>query len=155
VSAGASDELLAAIQRLGRLMGSRHVSSRIAEAAGAELGQQGVQVLRELRRQGERPVAELARSAHMDVAAVSRQLPVLESAGLVRRSPSPVDARVALVALTPAGRRQAERIHEVGLRHLDAALDGWATGDVDRLASLLGRLLDDLQRTAITPPEPG
>lgn len=150
---GATDDLLLALHRLGRLMGSRQVSARIADAAGVAVGQQGVQILRELRRNEELPIAALARAAHMDLAAVSRQLGPLEEVDLVRRTPSTVDARVALVSLTPEGRRVAERIHAVGLGHLDASLDRWSVPDVEQLASLLGRLIEDLQRTEIGPPE--
>ena len=82
---GVDVELLAAIQRLSRLMSSRQASSRIAAAAGADLNQQGVQILRALYRHGEQPIAGLAAVAHMDISAVSRQLRPLEEAGLVRR----------------------------------------------------------------------
>src|SRR4051794_38463525 len=112
------DDLLLAIHRLGRLMGSREVSSRIAGAAGAEVTKQGVQVLRALYRFGEQPIAGLSSLAHMDIAAVSRQLRLLEDAGLVKRAAAADDGRVALVSLTPSGRRIAKRIREVGLRHL-------------------------------------
>src|SRR4051794_41987442 len=80
------DDLLLAIQRIGRLMGSRQVSSRIAGAAGAEGTKQGVQILRALHRFGEQPIAGLASLAHMDIAAVSRQLRLLEDARLVEKA---------------------------------------------------------------------
>ena len=150
---GPDEQLLVAIQRLGRLMGSRQVSGRLSEAAGADLGQQGVQLLRVLLRVGELPIAGLAAEARMDIAAVSRQLRVLEQDGLVRRSAAADDARVALVALTPAGAEVARRLREVGLRHLDESLSGWSLRDREHLARLLGRLVDDLQATEIEPPD--
>ena len=145
----AHEELLLAIQRLGRLMGSRNVSSRFADAAGVEIGQQGVQLLRALLRHGELPVAGLAEAAQMDISAVSRQLRLLEDGGLVRRSASVGDGRVALVKLSPAGRRAAERIREVGLLHLRDSLAGWSTSDTRELARLMTRLVADLQRTEL------
>ena len=54
------DELLSAVQRLGRLMASRQVSTRIAEVAGADISQQGVQIVRALLRDGECTIAGLA-----------------------------------------------------------------------------------------------
>ena len=148
----ASEELMLAIQRLGRLMGSRQVSSRIAEAAGAEISQQGVQILRALLRHGEQPIAGLAAAAHMDISAVSRQLRPLEHGGLVRRAAAEGDGRVALVALTPSGRRIAKRIRQVGLTHLSESLADWSGADRSELARLMSRLVDDLQRTSVRSP---
>ncbi|NLA35105.1 MAG: MarR family transcriptional regulator [Actinobacteria bacterium] len=150
---GVADDLLVAIQRLGRLMGSRQVSTRIAEAADAEISQQGVQILRSLLRHGELPIAGVAAAAHMDISAVSRQLRPLEEAGLVGRALSPQDGRVALVALTPQGRTVAERIRKVGLRHLEASLRGWTKSDQKQLAQLMSKLVDDMQHTSIEPTD--
>ncbi len=147
------DELLQAIQRLGRLMGSRQASTRLAEAAGARVSQQGVQILRVLLRHGEQPVAGIASAAQMDISAVSRQLHPLEDAGLVRRSAAAGDGRVALVSLTAEGRRLATRIREVGVRHLRESLGDWSDADTRRLARLIARLVDDLQRTEVPTPE--
>jgi DNA-binding MarR family transcriptional regulator len=145
------EELLAAIQRLGRLMGSRRAAARIAEAAGADVSQQGVQILRALHGHGEQPIAALAGLAQMDISAVSRQLRLLEEEDLVRRATAASDARVALVSLTPAGRRVAKRIRTVGLRHLSDALAGWSERDRADLVRLLSRLVDDLAGTDVVP----
>lgn len=150
---GVADDLLVAIQRLGRLMGSRQVSTRIAEAADAEISQQGVQILRSLLRHGELPIAGVAAAAHMDISAVSRQLRPLEEAGLVARGTSKQDGRVALVALTDLGRTVAERIRRVGVRHLEASVQGWSKADKKQLTLLMTRLVDDMQRTSIERPE--
>lgn len=151
-SDGTGEDLMLAIQRLGRLMGSRQVSSRIADAAGVDISQQGVQMLRALLRHGQQPIAGLATSAHMDISAVSRQLRPLEAANLVRRTSAAEDARVALVSLAPSGRRVAERIRQVGLQHLTESLADWPEADRAELGRLMTRLVDDLQRTSITPP---
>lgn len=143
------DELLAAVQRLGRLMASRQVSSRIADVAGVDISQQGVQIVRALLRDGECTIAGLAAAAHMDISAVSRQLRPLEEAGLVSRTAAADDGRVALVALTPAGERVGRRIREVGLRHLGESLSGWSDRDRAQLARLLTRFVADLQATGI------
>jgi DNA-binding MarR family transcriptional regulator len=143
------EQLLVALQRLGRLMSNRQVATDISRAAGVELSQQGVQLLRALHRSGETPVAALASASQMDVAAVSRQLRFLEDAGLVTRSPSPTDRRVVLIDTTDAGARVAARIRDVGLRHLTESLAGWSTTDRRRVTELLSRLVADLQRTGI------
>lgn len=147
------EQLLVALQRLGRLMSSRQVASDISGAAGIELSQQGVQLLRVLHRSGEAPVAALASASQMDIAAVSRQLRLLEDAGLVTRSSSPTDRRVVLVDTTDSGAQVAARIRDVGLRHLGESLSGWSPSDRRRVTDLLSRLVADLQRTDIRPVE--
>ena len=78
------DELMGSLQRLGRLLASRQVASRIATAAGVDVTQQGAALLRVLLREGQQPIAVLAASVPMDLGAASRQVRLLEDAGLVR-----------------------------------------------------------------------
>jgi DNA-binding MarR family transcriptional regulator len=143
------DELMASLQRLGRLFASRNVSSRITTAADVEVSQQGAALLRVLLREGKIAIAELATSTPMEIAAVSRQVRILEQAGTVQRTRSPDDGRVALLELTPEGRDIAERIRAVGVHHLQEALAGWSKTDERNLARLLRRLVDDLRATPV------
>lgn len=145
------EELMVSLQRLGRLLASRQVASRIITAAGVDVSQQGMTLLRVLLRDGRQSVATLAASASMDLAAVSRQVRILEEAGAVQRSRSPEDGRVALLELTATGRRIAERIRAVSVRHLEDALRDWSEADQMTLARLMRRLVDDLVRTPIRP----
>ena len=145
------DELMASLQRLGRLFASRNVSSRITSAAGVEVTQQGAALLRVLHREGQIAIATLAAATPMEIAAVSRQVRILEHGGAVRRTRSPDDGRVALLELTPDGREIAERIRAVGVHHLQEALAGWSTADERSLARLLRRLVDDLKATPVRP----
>ena len=142
---------MASLQRLGRLLASRRVASRITTVAGVDVTQQGMTLLRSLLRDGAQPVAALAASAAMDLGAVSRQVRLLERAGAVRRSGVPDDGRVTLLELTADGRRMAERIHAVGVRHLEEALQDWSDEDERTLARLMQRLVDDLVRTPVRP----
>lgn len=130
-------------------MASRRTASGLAAAAGTDVSQQGVQLLRALSRHGELPVARLARAAQMDLGAVSRQVRRLEGDGLVRRSADDDDGRVVRISLTTGGADLARRIHEVGVGHLADALAGWDPRDVERLTTLMGRLVDDLVATPI------
>ena len=145
----ALDELTASLQRLGRLLASRQATARVTSAAKVDVSQQGAALLRTLLRSGRLPMAGLASAAAMDLGAVSRQIRVLEAAGAVRRSSDPSDGRVALLELTPKGRRMAEGLRAVGVRHLETALDGWSEADGRKLAELLGRLVDDLVATPV------
>lgn len=152
-----TEELMASLQRLGRLLASRQVASRISTAAGVDVSQQGAALLRVLLREGQLSVAALAAAAPMEIAAVSRQVRLLEAAGAVDRSTSPDDGRVTLIDLTPEGRALAERIRAVGVRHLQEALDGWSVADQRTLATLMRRLVDDLRATPVRrgPPAAG
>lgn len=145
------EELMVALQRLGRLLGSRQVASRIITVAGVDVSQQGMTLLRVLLREGRQSIATLAETAAMDLGAVSRQLRLLEQSGAVQRSRSPDDGRVALVELTATGRRIAERIRDVSVRHLEAALGAWSADDERTLARLMQRLVDDLVATPVRP----
>jgi DNA-binding MarR family transcriptional regulator len=145
------EELMVALQRLGRLLASRQVASRIITVAGVEVSQQGMTLLRVLLRDGKQPIAVLAAAAAMDLGAVSRQVRLLEAAGALRRSRSRDDGRVALVELTAEGRRVAERIRAVSVQHLEEALAGWSAADERTLARLMQRLVDDLVATPVRP----
>jgi DNA-binding MarR family transcriptional regulator len=141
------DELSLGLHRLQRLLASRRVFSRLAEASGVELSQQAIQVLRALSEDGPRPVADVARVAHMDLGAVSRQLKTLEDGGLLSRKTSPTHGSIVLVEATAKGKRAARQIEAVRARHLTDALSTWSTAERAELGRLLLRFVDDLQRT--------
>ena len=138
-------DIARSMQAFQRLRASRQVHSALMRAAGLELSQQAVQVL--LAVPAESSVADIAHGARMDMGAVSRQLKVLEDDGLVTRRASPDNGSVVLVAPTAAGRRTAERIVTVRDRHLSAALAAWTDEEIDLLAHLMRRMVDDLQTT--------
>jgi DNA-binding MarR family transcriptional regulator len=143
------EELSTSLHRLSRLLASRQISSRITTAAGVDVTQQGTTLLRVLLRGGKQSVNALAGAAGMDVGAVSRQVRLLEEAGAVTRSSDPEDGRVALLELTPDGRRIAERIRAIGMRHIEDALQQWSDRDERILAELLARFVDDLLATPV------
>jgi DNA-binding MarR family transcriptional regulator len=137
--------LAAAMRDLQRLRASRRVHAALTDATGVDLSQQAIQVLAAL--DGTQTVAEVARAARMDVGAVSRQLRALEDEGYVTKTPSRDHASVVLVAATRRGRDLAERVAASRNDHLARALEHWSTSDRRALASLLRRLVDDLQST--------
>jgi DNA-binding MarR family transcriptional regulator len=141
------DALNVALERLRRLMGSRSVYARQAEAAAVALPQQAVQVLSTLAGQPPRAVAEVARAARMDVGAVSRQLRILEDAGLATRKASPTNGTVVLTAATRAGDELASRFRDVGRSQLERALATWSPAEREQLGRLMLRFVEDLQRT--------
>ncbi len=152
--ADALDELVVSMQRLVRLLASRQASSRLTEAAKVEVSQQGVALLRSLLRDGKQSMASLAAAATMALPAVSRQIRELEALGAVRRSSDPDDGRVVLLELTAKGRRMAESLRMLGVRHLGEAMGGWSEADGRALAALIDRLVDDLRATPVPAPDP-
>ena len=144
------DDLQTSLLRLGRLLASRQAASRLVEVAGIQVSQQGVALLRALRREGRVPAAELAAAAGMDLGAVSRQVRLLEQAGLVSRSAHPDDGRVVLLELTDRGRTTAEHVHAISARHLETALADWSDTERTALAASLDRLVHDLRATPLT-----
>ena len=141
-------ELADAMRRLQRVGASRRVHAALSDATGIDLPQQALQVLSAL--DGTMAVAELARAAHMDVGAVSRQLRLLEDGGCVTKSVSPDNASVVLVRTTTRGRAVARKVFDERNRHLARALESWTSDERRELATLLQRLVDDLQRTPYT-----
>ena len=135
------------LHRLQRLLGSRRPWAALGHAAGVDLAQQEIQVLQVLHAGEPRSMADLARLARMDAAAVSRQVRALEDRGLVVRRPSPVHGRIVLIEPSDEGLGTARRLHDLRNRHLGDALAGWTPDERATLGHLIGRLVDDLERT--------
>jgi len=151
VRTGPDDDQLGAVRlgltRLGRLLSSRRVHAGMARAAGVALPEQAMNVLRALGDRDPLPVGDLARAARMDAGAVSRQIRVLEEAGLVERRDSPQHGSIVLVVATTEGRDTARRFERVRNAQLSRALADWTDDEREELGRLLLRLVDDLQVT--------
>lgn len=140
-------EVRLGISRLQRLLSSRRINAGMADAAGVNLSQQAIEVLRALGSNEPMPVGELARSARMDTGAVSRQLRTLTDLGLVERQASEHHGSIVLVVGSPAGRALAARYERVRSAQLSRALAEWEPEERIELGRLLLRLVDDLQST--------
>lgn len=75
---------------------------------------------------------------------VGALLTSLECRGLIEREPSPEDRRSLKVTLTPAGREEADRIHQVLVDFSQEALSCLDDSEKKELARLLGKLSDSL-----------
>lgn len=144
------DSISATLAQVMRLSGSRSMFARQAEAAGVGLTQPSYLLLRVLIDEGPRSMGTLARAAHMDVGMATRQVSALVEAGLATREPDPADARVILIAVTPAGRRVAGALQDIRRIHLQRALSRWTRAELDEFDRLLSRFLHD---TVATPFE--
>ena len=150
-SPGSVDDRLGTVRlgltRLGRLLSSRRVHVGMAGAAGVSLSEQAMNVLRALGDRDPVSVGDLARAARMDTGAVSRQIRVLETEGLIVRRTSPQHRSIVLVEATPRGREIAHRFERVRNAQLTRALADWSDEEREILGRLLVRLVDDLLST--------
>ena len=140
------DTVTAAIQALFRLEGSRRIHQQLASAAGVSISQQGLRVLGRVVEGGATSPGQLASMLDLDPAVVTRLLRQLEEAGWVSRARSSEDGRVTVVEPTASGTATFDRMREVIWRHMRRALSGWPPEEVESLAGLLRRLVEDVQR---------
>lgn len=115
------------------------------------MSQQGFRLLRIVVEAGEITPTELGRRTDMDPAVVTRQTRLLEVEGLLVRTPHGRDGRVSSLSPTDDGVESVRRMRKVLNRHMQLTLESWDAADVETLAELMGRLVDDLR--AIPYPE--
>lgn len=146
-----TDAVTAAIQTLFRLGGSRRIHQQQAQAAGVTISPLALRVLERTLQAGRTTPGRLAEQLDLDPGAVTRLLRQLETSGLVVRARSRQDGRVSTVEATDAGRDAFSRFREVIWDQVRRALAGWPPADVESLAGLLGRLVDDVQKEPYRP----
>lgn len=134
-----------ALEQLARLGRSRRASARREGRSGVRLPWATQLVLRRVAESGPQRVSDVARALRMGDAAVSRQLTALEDTGLLTRSNSPDDGRVAVVEVTAAGRRAHRKLREAADEIFREHLAGWSSRDLSQLAALMERLVADLR----------
>ncbi|SHN16482.1 MarR family winged helix-turn-helix transcriptional regulator [Cryptosporangium aurantiacum] len=88
---------------------------------------------------------DLATACALDASTISRFVGALVERGLVERRPDPIDGRVAVLAVTPAGQRVLHEAEMWGEDLLTAVLASWSDSEVDVLVGSLGRFLSDLE----------
>lgn len=132
--------------------GAAETNAELAERLRISL----VPLMRQLRRQGDAPVptgslsalaaldrhgqmsaGELARHEHVTGPMVTRMAKLLEEEGLITRSPSPDDGRVALLGATAAGRRLVHQRRQAKNQWLAQQLDNLDPDDVRLLAAVI------------------
>ena len=135
----------AALEQLSRVVRSRRADGERAARAGVRLPRVAQMVLRETVESGPVRISDLARALHMSDAVASRTVSALEAEGLIERSGSPDDGRVALVDITARGRRVQRRLREAQDEIFGASLSHWSSQDLARLADMMDRLAVDLR----------
>jgi len=123
------DELVR-FHRLGaRLKGMLDIG-----ALGAEFS--ALMLLYPLNAMGPMRVTDLAEIKQADPSTVSRQAAQLVKAGFAKREADPVDGRASRLAVTEAGRRTVEHMHEARHALICEALGDWPAEKVDAFAAL-------------------
>ena len=89
-----------------------------------------------------------------DMGALTRVVDELARLGLLRRERSVRDRRAVEIAITAAGRRQADSGKRALLKLLNALVAPYTQREIDTLIELLQRLLGHLQGAAEPPSAP-
>ncbi len=142
VSADAA-EIERAITRIAYLITRARRHDRVRTVAAVPLDRAAVVILRQLAEAGPVRSGELAARLQVEAPHVSRQVHRLRQAGYVDRVPDPDDRRAQLIELTPSGKAASDRIREVGISGMQAALAHWSPQELHQLATLLHRMVDD------------
>ena len=135
-------EALASVFRAGH---AARLHERVAEDAGVAVDRTGFVLLAKAMREPAR-ISQLAERIGLDISPTSRKVAELEAAGLVVRTHDPGDRRAAVVSTTALGDDLVARVREARNRAFGQMLSGWAAADKARLADLLERLVEDIER---------
>lgn len=92
------------------------------------------------------PLGELAAELDVNPSSISRTIQALEKEGLVTMTANPNDGRSSFAALTDTGMNEWQRFHTAGLAVTAQVLHQWSDKDIEELARLLGRLVEDWEQ---------
>lgn len=125
------------------------------DGTGHRLDRTGYFALTHLEAHGPVRASDLAALLELDLSTVSRQVRLLDNAGLLERTADPSDGRAHLLELSPAGRAALVQARRERHAVLDRALQPWDPVDRNRLLDLVERLAGDVDRTTTcAPPAP-
>jgi DNA-binding MarR family transcriptional regulator len=100
----------------------------------------GYLALRTLDELGAMNIHALSETLHLDASTVTRQVAVMQAAGLVDRRLDRVDRRSSVVALTVAGRRVMRSVERKRRRHFASLTKNWSREDRDNFGRLTAAL---------------
>ena len=90
--------------------------------------------------QGSARLTDMAAFFGVGKPTVSRQVHLLETLDLIRRSADPQDRRALIIQLTPGGAARLHEVREARRARFGTLFEDWPTSDVETLATLLTRL---------------
>lgn len=114
---------------------------RFAAGPSPGIGFVGLATLRHLDRHGARTVTELAHADQVTTQAISLRIRPLVDAGLVTRTPDPVDTRRSVVAATEQGRAVVATAESRAREALQAAVERLSVAERHALSDALRPLL--------------
>ena len=91
-------------------------------------------------RLGNPTLGELARAEQIQPPTMTRLVGTMVDAGFLSRFEDPADRRISRVGVTPAGRKELERIRKLKTAYLVEQIDGLEREDRERAAELVGLL---------------
>lgn len=100
----------------------------------------GYATLSTLERRGPLHSGALAEALEVDKSTLSRQISALDRLGFLLREPDPSDGRATILSVTADTAARLREIRSSNQAGLHEELRGWAPEDVERFASLLGRI---------------
>jgi DNA-binding MarR family transcriptional regulator len=136
-------EIERALTRISYLTSRVRQHERLMALAGLALDRAAVALLRQVADSGSLRPSELANLLSVEASHVTRQVQQLEKTGYLTRVPDPNDRRAQRIELTPAGRDAVDRVREASCRGMSVALADWSPQDLEQLATLCHRLVDD------------
>jgi len=142
------DLVEAELSRLARRLERVRLSASGGDVA---LERAAYTLLRELHDAGPERLTVMAARLGLDTSTVSRQIAMLETAGLVRRDPDPDDRRAHLVGVSAAGERALRETRAARRRLFDDVMAGWSEEDRRRFADLLRRFNDEITERRAAP----
>ncbi len=102
-------------------------------------------LLKTLATSGPLRATDLAICANLDASTVSRHVAQLHSAGLIERTPDPVDGRAQRVKLSDAGTARINAALRARRDLLEKSLESWESRDLAELDQLLTRFAADVE----------
>jgi DNA-binding MarR family transcriptional regulator len=133
-----------ALTRLFRRGNQPRVHEQLIARAGVPLDRAAYAVVSRLGDCGPVRLSELAYRMGVDVSTACRQVQGLEQDGLVTRTVDPGDRRATLLRLSDEGSHVLGRVRKVRRAQLAKALGTWSAEDRRQFATLLDRMLNDL-----------
>ncbi|MBO3759260.1 MarR family winged helix-turn-helix transcriptional regulator [Ciceribacter sp. L1K22] len=129
-----------------RLMIGRRIIGRMAiQSVAPDLDLTHLDVIEAVRRcadDGEATVGAIAEAMRIDPSRGSRLVAELVKQNVLRRAVSQVDARRAVVELTPKGWQMIEALQNIKANLIHAILADWPKEDVERFAILFEKFVD-------------
>ena len=142
-------EIERALTRITYLSTRARQHDRLMALAGVPLDRAAVALLRQVADSEPLRPGELANRLGVEASHVTRTVQQLQKSGYVTRVPDPDDRRAQRIQLTEAGQQAIDRIRDAGARGMQLALSEWSPEELQELANLFHRMVDDFLSHAI------